>query len=112
MSQNLGTRPTRVDYGLLFRILNLDAGTLAQRMLHRCTVERVHLPTSHADLRAALAQVPLADLQVFWIHTQLHNMPAEVQGPDWSQQKEVSRSAIAAGVQRGSGLSKYALPAP
>lgn len=88
----------------------LDAGTLAQRMLHRCTVERVYLHTSHADLRAALAQVPLADLQVFWIHTQLHNMPGEVQGPDWSQQKEVSRSAIAAGVQRGSGLSKYALP--
>ena len=49
-------------------------------------------------------------LNFFVVHTQLHHMPPHVQGPDWSQQKEVGSSAVAAGIQRGGTLSKHALP--
>ena len=51
-----------------------------------------------------------AALNFFVVHTQLHHMPPHVQGPDWSQQKEVGSSAVAAGIQRGGTLWKHALP--
>ena len=86
----------------------LDANDLARRMLRRCDLEEVQVPRSQRQL--ALAQVPLVDLQIFWVHTQLHHMPPDVQGPDWIQQKEVCSSAVAAGIQRGGTLSKHALP--
>ena len=53
----------------------LDANDLARRMLRRCDLEEVQVPRSQRQLALALAQVPLVDLQIFWVHTQLHHMP-------------------------------------
>ncbi|CAK9103822.1 TauD domain-containing protein, partial [Durusdinium trenchii] len=87
----------------------LTAAEVADRALHRCSLEGVYFSRSASDLRSALARVPLAALQLFWVHAQLMGLPGHVQGPDWAQQKAPSASALAIGSQRGSGLSRFAL---
>ena len=82
---------------------------VSHQALHRCALEGITFKRSESDLAAALAQVPLAALQVFWVQSQLDGRLAAVQGPEWAQQKAPGASSIAVGCQRGSGLSRFAV---
>ena len=88
----------------------LTARQLASQALHRCEVEGVRFSRSGNDLVVALSQVPLGLLQVFWVHTQLLQLPGDVQGPEWAQQKASAATSLAFGLQKGAVLSRFALP--
>ena len=88
----------------------MTAAQLAHGLVFRCQQHDLHFKRSVNDLVSALAPVPLANLQAYWVDTQLRGKQPAPQGMDWAQQRQVATSAVAVGFQRGSGASRFALP--
>ena len=88
----------------------MTAAQLAHGLVSRCQQHDLHFKRSVNDLVSALAPVPLANLQAYWVDTQLRGKQPAPQGMDWAQQRQVATSAVAVGFQRGSGASRFALP--
>ena len=88
----------------------MTAAQLAHGLVLRYQQHDLHFKRSVNDLVSALAPVPLANLQAYWVDTQLRGKQPAPQGMDWAQQRQVATSAVAVGFQRGSGASRFALP--
>ncbi|CAE7488397.1 unnamed protein product [Symbiodinium sp. CCMP2592] len=80
-----------------------DLAPLLQASLRPAGVELPPL-TASADVNRALAR-----LQIYWVDTQLRNLGAGSQGPEWLQQRSVGNSKRSLGSQAGGPNSKGAV---
>ena len=86
------------------------ASQLAAALISRCNEHGLNFTKSRQDLVSALSQVNFAQLQVYWVDTQLRGRLPAPQGLDWAQQRNVAHTTVAVGLQRGSGNSRFAMP--
>ena len=88
----------------------VSADDAALAFYKHCSSQGLGLGQCPSRLASALRSLDLASLQCFWVDQCMHGCVSSSLGPDFAQQRAPAATALASGLQRGTGLSKWSLP--